>query len=146
MVVRYTDSGLMVKIKQADYVALHRIVTGLNARTVWEWLGAGKTVGDMCATVPDDFHGWIESIAEELTDSADEIIEAAAVNHTRIVGELTDGWSRRDYAFLAAQTAHLRPYLFLLLDGNETKARELAWRAVKPSGARSLVNHSEAVA
>ena len=33
-----------------------------------------------------------------------------------------------------------------MLDGNADKAGELAWRAVKPSGARSLVNHSEAVA
>lgn len=146
MVVRYTDSGRMVKIKQADYVALHRIVTGLNAKTVWEWLGDGKTVGDLCATVPDDFHSWIEDVAEELREGAGEIIDAALANHARILTELTEGWSRREYAFLASQTAHLRPYLFLLLDGNADKAGELAWRAVKPSGARSLVNHSEAVA
>lgn len=36
----------VIKIKQDDYVALHRITTGLNARAVWEQLGAGDTVAE----------------------------------------------------------------------------------------------------
>lgn len=145
MVVRYTASGQMVKIKQADYVALHRIITGLNAKTVWEWIGDGKTVGDLCATVPDDFHGWIESVAAELVESANEILRTASAAHEATLRLLPDGFERGEYA-RAVAGYHCKPYLFLLLDGNEPKARDLAWRAVKPSGARSLVNHSEAVA
>lgn len=149
MVVRYADSDLMVKIKQEDYVALHRIVTGLNARTIWEWLGAGKTVGDLCATIPDDFHGWVEDLAEELHESALDLTGRANTAHAGIMSALKDtgrDWGRREYASFASTYGELRPYLFLLLDGNESKARDLAWRAVKPSGARSLINHTEAVA
>jgi RNA ligase len=39
MVVRYLDGpdkGLMLKLKQADYLALHRILTRLTARRLWE--------------------------------------------------------------------------------------------------------------
>lgn len=135
----------MVKIKQEDYVRLHRIITGLNAKTVWEWLGEGKTVGDLCATVPDDFHGWIESVAAELIDAANDILHTASAAHKATLQLLPSGFTRGDYA-RAVAGVHCKPYLFLLLDGNEPKARDLAWRAVKPSGARSLINHSEAVA
>jgi RNA ligase len=36
LVLHLIDTDERVKIKQEDYVALHRIVTGLNERTVWE--------------------------------------------------------------------------------------------------------------
>jgi len=36
LVVHFTDADQRVKIKYAEYVRLHRIVTGLSARTVWE--------------------------------------------------------------------------------------------------------------
>jgi RNA ligase len=38
VVVRMIDTGVRVKIKQADYVTLHRIITSTSARTVWEFL------------------------------------------------------------------------------------------------------------
>lgn len=44
LVVRLVDSGAMVKIKQPDYVALHRILTQTTARSVWEFI-----VVDECA-------------------------------------------------------------------------------------------------
>lgn len=139
------NGDTMVKVKQADYVALHRIITGLNARTVWEWLGDGKTIGDLCATIPDDFHGWVEDVANGLTTESEAIIAAAEAEHTRITGELPADFGRGDYARHAVKS-DLRSYLFLLLDDKRRQARELAWRAVKPSGAWSMVNHSEAVA
>lgn len=135
----------MVKLKQEDYVRLHRIITGLNAKTVWEWLGDGKTVGDLCAEVPDDFHGWITDVAGQLTTEAETIIETAKRAHAVTLRLLPDGFDRGDYA-RAVSGYHCKPYLFLLLDDNEAKARDLAWRSVKPSGIRSLINYSEAVA
>ena len=40
LVVRYLPgdplAGTMIKVKQADYIALHRIVTGLTSRRLWE--------------------------------------------------------------------------------------------------------------
>lgn len=38
LVVRQHSNGNMVKIKQADYIALHRILTHTSARTLWEFL------------------------------------------------------------------------------------------------------------
>jgi RNA ligase len=44
VVVRLVDFGVMVKIKQADYVEMHRILTQTTARSVWEFI-----VVDECA-------------------------------------------------------------------------------------------------
>jgi RNA ligase len=145
LVVRYTDTDLMVKLKQEDYVALHRIITGLNARTVWEWIGGGKTVGDLCATLPDEFHGWVLDLVAELETAAAQMLKGAQEAHAQILASLPLVYGRRDYAALASKSAY-RPYLFLLLDGREQTCRESIWREIKPSGARSMVNHSETVA
>src|SRR5690349_13252136 len=45
-----------VKIKQEDYVALHKIVTGLTKRRVWENMKNGMSLEDMCEIVPDEWH------------------------------------------------------------------------------------------
>ena len=58
IVVRYLagpDAGLMVKIKQDDYVLMHRLITGMNARVIWERMGAGEAAVDICRGVPEEF-------------------------------------------------------------------------------------------
>lgn len=139
-VVRF-DGGKMVKLKQDDYVALHRIVTGLNARTVWEWLGDGKTVGDLCATLPDEFHGWVEDLAAEIYAEQDSILAQALYAYTRRPDGLA---SRAEFAAYAKQQGELTPYLFMLFDGQDERVIAAAWRAVKPSGARTLINRTGA--
>lgn len=43
-VVHFPDAGERIKLKQADYVALHRILTGVTARTLWEFLAVNACV------------------------------------------------------------------------------------------------------
>ena len=47
LVVHFTAADQRVKIKYADYVRLHRLVTGLTARTVWDVMANG---GDLDAS------------------------------------------------------------------------------------------------
>lgn len=94
LVVYLPDLNDRVKIKQDDYVALHRILTGTNARHVWEVAAVRACAGivrepkhwgsflgidperaqevlalgdDWLAGVPDEFHGWVR----EVTSSAE---------------------------------------------------------------------------
>jgi putative RNA ligase len=144
LVVRYvSDHGLMTKIKQADYQELHRLVTGLNARVVWERLGAGETAAGICEKLPDEFHAWVRDLSGELNAAAAEILANATDEHTALLARLGDGFSRKDYA-MEAQRSPLRAWLFMLLDGKDPTQK--IWASIKPSGARSMVNHSEDVA
>jgi RNA ligase len=143
LVVRYVDGGTMVKLKQDDYVALHRLITGLNARVVWERLGAGETAAGICEKLPDEFHGWVRGLAGELNDAAALILSEARDEHTALLAALGDGFTRKDYA-MAAQRSQRRAWLFMLLDGKDPTAK--IWASIKPSGTRALVNYSEDVA
>ena len=135
LVVRLLVSGHMVKIKQADYLALHKIVTGLNARGVWEALGDGKTVADICEPLPDEFHQWVKDLAGGLQLQAEMAYEAARVTHDNIVEKLDqehpNGWQRRHYADWATRCAN-PAWLFNLLDGRDP--RPAIWKTVRPAG------------
>jgi RNA ligase len=67
VVVHDLNTGSLVKIKQADYVELHRIVTNLTARKVHDWLVLGKPIADFIAPLPDEFHTWVLQVAEDIT-------------------------------------------------------------------------------
>lgn len=126
-----TFDGVRVKIKQEEYVRLHKIVTGLNARAVWEALGAGQSVADICAELPDEFHQWTQDVARDLCEQSADIMTSAEIEHERILTSLPVGHTRKDYALIAKEH-DLRAYLFKLADGRDIS--EQAWKAVYPEG------------
>ncbi|MEV0091386.1 RNA ligase [Streptomyces sp. NPDC050738] len=141
LVLRFPDDDhTMIKIKQDDYVALHRIVTGLNARGVWERLGAGEETAAICDGLPDEFHDWVRGVAADLTARRDAVLASAQAEHRRILGELAEGWERKEYAAAAARSPY-RAWLFLLLDGHDPSAR--IWHTLRPTGDSRPVNTSE---
>ncbi|MFF5261338.1 RNA ligase [Actinomadura viridis] len=143
VVVRLIDTGTMVKIKQEDYVRLHRIVTGLNARAVWEALGDGQTVADICEPLPDEFHAWVRDLNDRLGVELHNRIAAAETEHTRILNQLPAGWTRKDYAALAVKSPY-KAWLFLLLDGKDPAPK--IWQTLRPSGEDRPITVSEDVA
>ena len=144
LVVRFPDNDhLMIKLKQDDYVALHRIVTGLNARVVWEQLGDGKSVADICEPLPDELHDWVKNLAAELSGKALATLAEAREEHEAILAGLPDGWTRKEYAAVAGRSSN-RAWLFLLLDGKDPSPK--IWRTLRPSGEDRPLNITEDVA
>ncbi|GAB3681858.1 hypothetical protein GCM10027589_51830 [Actinocorallia lasiicapitis] len=139
LIVRFPD-GLMVKLKQDDYLALHRVVTGLNARVVWERLGGGESVREICEGLPDEFHDWVRKVADGLERARAELAAEVAAAHAKIVAGLPDGWGRKDYAAVAGRSP-LRGWLFLALDDRDASAK--MWQHLKPAGDLRPVNVSE---
>lgn len=132
IVVRFVDIDLLVKIKQQDYVELHRIVTGLNARVVWEKCAESEGLPALLEALPDEFQQWAIDLAAGLNEQAEEIERQAREEHGFILRDL-DGkeWGRKEYAEHAVRSPH-RALLFLLLDGRPL--REHVWKTIKPSG------------
>lgn len=131
---------VMIKLKQDDYVALHRLITGMNARVVWERLGLGETADEICVAIPEEFWPWVRQVAGELEAEGNRILDAASAEHHRILSEMPAEWTRKDYA-LAAQKSEFRPWLFMLLDGRDPDPA--IWKILRPSGERTLVAYSE---
>lgn len=92
LVVRLLMSGHMVKIKQADYLALHKIVTSLNARSVWEALGEGRSVADICEPLPDEFHAFVRKVADELLSEQASILAEAEKEFRLLLAQSMAGY------------------------------------------------------
>jgi RNA ligase len=149
MVIYFPSTNTRIKLKQADYVALHRIVTGMNEKTVWELLSEGKTADDICQGIPEEFWPWVHETAGDLYDHAKEIYLSASEAYFGICQGLDQGmpegkyWDRKIFALEAQEPeyAEVRPYLFMLLD-NKDLAPSI-WKSIKPHNPRSMAAQSE---
>ncbi len=130
-VVRDLETGSMLKIKYEEYVKLHRLVTGLNARVVWEHLCAGRPLADLIEPLPDEFGAWVEEVAATITLQVDEQLAAAQKAYQEIVAQLPAGFGRRDFAVRALETPHAAS-LFLLLDGRDPRPKLLLHAKPEP--------------
>lgn len=145
LVVHLYVTDERVKIKQEDYVALHRIVTGLNERTVWEHLVAGKPVEELLTALPDEFHEWVREVAARLTATVESGCSEVETAYSTILASLPPDYTRKDFALVAARHPR-RAQLFSRLSGKDY--RRQIWDECYPSprvGPRPI-EHSEATA
>lgn len=121
----------IVKLKQADYVELHRIVTNLSPKTIWEMLQRGRTIADICNEIPDEFHGYVEGIGNDLNERFAGIKANAHVDHILTLQKLGGNATRKAYAeeFKKCENTAL---LFPLLDGKPID--DAIWKMIKPRG------------
>ena len=124
---RSDGPAVRVKIKYAEYVALHRIVTGLSTRVIHEALMAG-TWDDFQVAVPDEWKAAAIECATALMDAAAEVRTAA-----RLAKSLAEHLpTRKDQAaFLLSEHADVASLAFALLDGKEID--QAIWRRVAPA-------------
>lgn len=130
LVLHLIDRDERVKLKQEDYVALHRIVSGLNERAVWEHVAAGKPVADLCAVLPDEFHGWVDEVAARLVATVERHAAEVETAYSTILATLPPDFTRKDFALAAKASSHA-PYLFMRHDGKDFRPR--LWDAAQPS-------------
>lgn len=119
-------SGARVKIKHAEYVRLHRIVTGVNARSVWEALRNGDDLDALLEGVPDEIHAWIDATRADLERAYDDANAAARA----IFDARPAGADRRALAAYFQSTGGNTAVLFRMLD--DKGYADLLWKAVKP--------------
>lgn len=129
LVVYVKATGDRVKIKQEDYLRLHKVVTGLNARAVWEVLSTGGDLEAFIASLPDEFHAWTRSVANQLNTDVTNAEFDAVTAFNKVLAELGEGFERKSFAIAAKATGDA-PSLFALLDGKDIAPR--LWRAAKP--------------
>jgi RNA ligase len=102
------------KMKSAEYVEIHRMISRLSEKTVWEAMVAGKTRDEIKIGLPEEFHKWIDDVAGEILNRAGQILGLVGAEFEELKDRgLTE--NRRDFA-LAIKNNPLRKYLFLMLD------------------------------
>jgi RNA ligase len=142
------DGGPLVKLKQEDYVALHRLITGLSERRVWEHLASEQPLSGLLLELPEEFRDWVCEIGEALENEFQIVWDRAHERFSVIVRTLHEGSFPRGYraafAELAKAEGDLTHHLFTLLDGHDPGPA--IWRELKPQGSRRMLDHGEDIA
>lgn len=98
IVVHFVESDSRVKLKQEDYVRLHRIVTGVTARRVWDVLQSEDSLDAWLADMPEEFATFIRETADGLQAEYDEIADRIEVLYSKILAGLPADFGQRDFA------------------------------------------------
>lgn len=144
VVVRRIKNDFMVKLKQEDYVALHRLVFGMNERTVWQLLGEGQGVNDITASLPEEFWDWVGEVADRLINHYESIAIPAGDIYDNIIHELNIGfdgdWSRKDFAERATKTKY-PSLMFAWYDNKDIKP--MIWKMIRPAAEKAMIAQNE---
>jgi RNA ligase len=125
--VVWTDPYTALKIKQDDYVALHKIVTNLSERTVWEAIKRedNDEWRAFVEKLPDELQPWAEQIAGEIEHAVRDMEKFLYAEYDR-VNELA--WKEAPYEltylprkeFALAVQKHVQPeyrsFMFSIAD------------------------------
>jgi RNA ligase len=129
-VIRF-ESGVRTKIKFEEYVRLHRIVTGVNAKTIWELLKSHQKLDELLERVPDEFYQWVRDTKEGLVDEFN-IAEAVALRDYETIKNLP---TRKEQAEAIAKIDSTREkklsgIIFKLMD--KRPYEDIIWKMIKP--------------
>lgn len=157
-VVRFA-SGLRVKTKLAEYVRLHKTLTGTNARDIWRYLGAdifgatlttkdlgqtlgcapaeaaqlaalnGRALASLLEQVPDEFDEWARGVEADLSVRFDAYLKQVTTQFEAI-RDTPGGRAGFAQAAQAVEDRTVRAGLFRLLDGRSVDV--LIWKAIRP--------------
>jgi hypothetical protein len=127
---------LKVKVKMADYLRLHKIVTGMNARSVWELLSSGQGIGGFEHT-PEHFQKWLNSWSNKLNQEFQDILVTAQDIWTHRPDRLElENEKMYRAAFARYVISHnmrfINGVLFAMFDGKDTAP--IIWKSIKPRG------------
>ncbi len=145
-VLHFHESNQRVKVKFDEYVRLHRIVTGINARHIWERLSTGQPLDDILEHVPDEFYGWVKATAAKLSAEFTnwECYYQGCFQLAKSRMRVTDRKAFADIVAICHQEANeVDPaVMFRLYDGKPIDA--LIWKKLRPAAARPFIEEEAA--
>lgn len=138
VVIRFAG-GLRLKLKREEYQRLHRIVTGVTPRRIWEMLKDGTPpVGRLFAGTPAGFQTWARVRIDEIERRYAEIEQASREEYARILAITPqDRPDRKTFALEAARHRN-RAVLFRLYD--DAPFEGIIWKMVRPGPADPFRN------
>lgn len=130
VVIHCEDRGMRLKMKQEDYLELHKVMTGLNERQLWEWLSEGKYIKDILSDLPEEMHEWARPILTDLVNKHAELVERIGNAFQYHIKKATD---RKDFALRIKEYPSLdKGAMFCMMDNQFERADALVWKAVRP--------------
>ncbi len=122
--------GYRVKVKFAEYVRLHHILTRVSSKHIWESLRTGLPMEKLLEQVPDEFYQWVRGTESRLQEQYATLEREARQQYDALRRQLGGDFTRKDFAALATRCPHPQ-LLFGLLDGKDLHDR--IWKMIEPA-------------
>lgn len=134
LVLKVSSQDIRVKVKQEDYLELHKVCTGLNKKQLWKWLSEGQEIPEILMDLPEELHDWA---LPELQDMCTKFLEWDTYISDIWMEIKAEGW--HEFRDLMAELVEdfppwLRHGVFLLMDEDHKRYNEMIWKLVKPRG------------
>ena len=129
-----------VKVKLAEYVRLHRIVSGLSEHLVWEYLRDGADLETLRALVPEESAPWLEATIARIARARAQLdadVERVLALVRASGHDPADRGGRKAVAELVLrESGDARPAVFRALDGKPYG--DILWKLVEPAGVEPI--------
>ena len=123
-VIRFKN-GFRMKIKGDEYKRLHRILTNVSNRDIWEYLKDDKPLDEILDKVPDEFYNWVKDTKENLQTQFDKI-------KIDIENEFKELINKKEFAEKIKDNPN-RSFLFKRLDSYSPQLNEMIWNSIYPT-------------
>jgi hypothetical protein len=120
-VIKYKN-GLRLKVKFAEYLRIHRIVTQVSNVSLWEYLSADMPFDEILDRVPDEFYDWVKATSADLKAQF-ETIENQCKADFKV-------FATRKEASEYFQTCAHPSVLYKMLD--EKPYKDVIWKKIRP--------------
>jgi len=119
------ESGLRLKVKFDEYVRLHRLLTQVSSKSIWEALKNDDPLDELLDRVPDEFYKFVETTIGELQAKRLAIVDKAMEDWKGVPQNV----SRKEQAEYINQQQN-PALLFNFLTGKPID--EITWKMVRP--------------
>jgi len=130
-VIRY-DNGFRVKVKYSEYFRLHKLITGVNEKFVWEFLAAGKEIE--LENIPDEVFDFIKKTKKHFNIEFGRLKFDVFKMYHYIVKRLIliyGHYNQKDFAMMVLpKYKEFSGMLFRIEKGESIDA--LVWKRLKP--------------
>ncbi len=117
------QNNFRLKIKFEEYCRLHRILTNVSNRTVWEYLAENRNFDELLDRVPDEFYSWLNKTKNKILSEYSEI-------ETYCKDNFKSFDNRKDAAEYYKNLKHTA-VLFKMLDNKDYS--QIIWKMLRPA-------------
>lgn len=122
-------NGFRIKIKFDEYARLHKLISGVNERRIWDILQSGDNLDELLNCVPDEFYDFVKKTKEDLEHQFNTLQN----NARKIYQDVRKLETRKEqalYIFKQTNGQTLSNIVFAMLDTKDHKS--IIWKIIKP--------------